>query len=236
MSNLSGGCNVICPTFEHATVLDCGTNTGGYVSCMNIYADPCVTCTGTCYWEWNASDGVWEPSQNDENTCDPDSSDCGCEDPPPDWEDGDPLTTTTPCSVYNGPPEPDPCPTCSVCSGNLTITSAAYDAFNVGKGSTWTMVADSAVRTGDCEWRISIVWSEIGQTDLSGYADVTYDGTSWTVASTPSQTSEAGDFTYTSGVPNDCDGTFDLTESDSRLTTSHPAGAAEMATTSAPCP
>jgi hypothetical protein len=235
ISGIGGGCNVICPTFEYATVLNCGANTGGRSACMNIYADPCVTCTGTCYWYWNGSEWTNDPSND--HDCDPNSGDCGCEgqEPPP-WEIGQPVTQTTTCAVYNTPPEPTPCENCSNCSGGVgaTITSLTYNC--TFPSAQYAMVPDSAVNVGDCAWRVEIIWTEVGQADKAGFADITYDGTSWTVVSTTSATGEPGDFVYTSAVAGDCDGNFNLTESDPELTTSHIAGAASMGTTTTLCP
>jgi len=234
IANIEGGCNVICPRFESATVLDCGSNTAARLSCMNIYADPCVTCTGTCYWYWDGSEWINDPSN--EHDCDPNSDDCGCEgqEPPP-WEIGQPVTQTTTCAVYNTPPEPTPCENCSNCSGGVgvTITSLTYNC--TFPSAQYAMVPDSAVNVSDCTWRVEITWTEVGYADEPGFADITYDGTSWTVVSTPSASGEPGDFVYTSAVAGDCDGNFNLTESDPELTTSHIAGAASMGTTTTPC-
>lgn len=206
IANIEGGCNVICPRFESATVLDCGSNTAARLSCMNIYADPCETCTGTCYWEWNESDQKWDPDQNNPHNCIPDSGDCGCEGQEPD-RIGDPgETDTTPCAVYNSPPEPAPCESCTLCANqDIQIDDLEYSANNVGTGSIYTMVPGSSQRVGDCEWTVNVTWTELFQSDITVQATITFDGTDWSCSVPPSQTGVGGNWTYTSpATPPDC--------------------------------
>lgn len=177
MSNLSGGCNVICPTFEYATVLNCEPNTGGYVSCMNIYADPCVTCSGTCNWIGDSVGGGWSEDPDNPHTCVPDSDDCGCEGQEPDRDSDSGETETTPCAVNNSPPEPPPCENCSECvNKNMTINSLSYNSGapigpGLGTGAQYEMDPDTLELVGDCLWEVTVTWTE--QTAFGGPSTLT---------------------------------------------------------------
>lgn len=221
MSGLSGGCNVICPTFEYATVLDCGANTGGYVSCMNIYADPCETCTGTCNWYWNGTD--WEEDTLTPHACTSTNPDCGCEgqEPPP-YESG-PTTVTTSCAVYNEPPEPPPCQTCTLCENrDIQIDDVEYTAGILAPASYYTMVAGTSQRVGDCEWTVTVTWSEIGSADTNETATISFDGTTWTCSVPNSPQGTQGNWSYTPPGSPCSPGILQKLDDGVELVTSHP--------------
>lgn len=224
ISGLSGGCNVICPTFEYATVLDCGTNTGGYVSCMNIYADPCATCTGTCNWYWNGTD--WEEDPVTPHDCTSTNPDCGCEgqEPPP-YESG-PTTVTTSCAVDNSPPEPPPCQTCTLCENrDIQIDDVEYTAGLLPPASYYTMVDGTSQRVGDCEWTVTVTWSEIGSADTNETATITFDGTTWTCSVPNSPQGTQGNWSYTPPDSPCSPGILQKLDDGVELVTSHPGQA-----------
>ena len=203
IKNIEGGCNVICPRFEYATVLNCGSNTAPRLSCMNIYADPCETCSGNCNWIWDSTVDDWVQDDTG-HQCVPDSSDCGCEGskPPITGSETNGQQTQTPCAVYNSPPEPPPCESCTLCANrDIQIDDVEYSANNPGTGSIYTMVPGTSQRVGDCEWTVDVVWSELFQTDITVQATITFDGTTWSCSVPTSQSGVQGDWTYTSPAP-----------------------------------
>jgi hypothetical protein len=206
IANIEGGCNVICPRFESATVLDCGANTAARLSCMNIYADPCVTCTGSCNWIFDSSLNDWV-EDDITHQCTPDSSDCGCEGskPPVTGTETNGQTTQTPCAVYNTPPEPAPCQSCTLCENrDIQIDDVEYSANNVGLASYYTMVAGTSQRVGDCEWTVTVTWNELGSAATDVTATITFDGTDWVCSVPNSPQGTAGNWTYSSSVVPDC--------------------------------
>jgi hypothetical protein len=204
IANIEGGCNVICPRFESATVLDCGSNTAARLSCMNIYADPCETCSGNCNWIFDSSLNDWV-EDDITHQCTPDSGDCGCEGSKPEVtgteSNGDQVST--PCAVYNAPPEPEPCESCTECENqDLDIDTLGYSANNFGTGSIYTKTGD-ATRIGDCIWEVPIEWQELDPvrpgdppTLTPGTATIELSGGVWYCSVDQSPSGVGGDWEY----------------------------------------
>lgn len=206
IANIEGGCNVICPRFESATVLDCGSNTAARLSCMNIYADPCEPCSGNCNWIFDSSTNQWI-EDDITHDCTPEDGDCGCEGSKPEVTgtetNGD--TTQTPCAVWNDPPEPAPCEKCDECPNqDLTIDTLDYSANNFGVGSIYNMVEGSVNWVGNCTWEVDVIWQETDPARPGGTpaplqvtATITLSGGVWSCSVPPSQSGVAGDWSYT---------------------------------------
>lgn len=203
MKGIEGGCNVICPRYEQAYIPSCGSPGADTLECMNIYADPCVTCSGTCNWIGDSVGGGWSEDPDNPHTCVPDSDDCGCEGQEPTRESDPGETETTPCAVWNEGTDPDPCETCSECAEkNLSIDSLEYSANNFGVGSIYTMTGP-AVRLSDCQWEVPIEWSELNParpgdppTVTSGTATVELSGGVWYCTVPASPSGVGGDWEY----------------------------------------
>jgi hypothetical protein len=202
MKGIQGGCNLICPRYETAYIPSCGSPKADTLECMNIYADPCVTCTGTCNWEWNESDQKWDPDLNNPHTCVPDSSDCGCEgqEPPVTGSEQSGDQKTTPCAVWNEGTEPDPntCQTCTLCENrDIQITNLEYTAGFLPPASYYTMLTGTSQKVGDCEWTVTVRWVEIGSPATNVPATISFDGTSWTCSVPDSPQGTQGNWIYT---------------------------------------
>jgi hypothetical protein len=173
---------------------------------MNIYAEPCATCTGNCNWIFDLSLNDWV-EDDITHQCTPDSGDCGCEGSKPEVtgteSNGDQVST--PCAVYNTPPEPEPCEKCDECPNqDLTIDSLDYSANNFGIGSIYNMVADSVKWVSNCTWEVDVIWQETDPTRPGGTpppllvtATITLSGGVWSCSVPVSQSSVAGDWSYT---------------------------------------
>lgn len=224
MKGIQGGCNLICPRYEKAYIPSCGSPGADTLECMNIYADPCVTCSGTCNWMWDSSLGKWVESDTT-HQCVPDASDCGCEgqEPPVTGSETNGQETTTPCAVWNEGVDPDPCQTCTLCENrDIQIDDVEYTAGILAPASYYTMVAGTSQRVGDCEWTVTVTWSEIGSADTNETATITFDGTTWTCSVPNSPQGTQGNWSYTPPGSPCSPGILQKLDDGIELVTSHP--------------
>ena len=197
IDGLTGGCNYVCPQFNNADVLDCGaTPPVGPPQCLPIYADPCVACTGTCYWIGDSVGGGWSPDPDNDHNCTSTNPECGCDGQEPVRTSDPGEEAQTPCAIDWHPPEPADCPNCQHCSGDLQIGDIAFSANNFGTASLYDLVPGSVVAESDCLWTANIIWQELNQPDLGGSVTITFDGTQWVCSASQSQTGVSGDWTY----------------------------------------